>query len=96
MEELKEELTLINKRLENIELLLSNVKKDTEDVAKYIPFVDKLSKIGTVSSISYINKISKIGTVSSLNKISEMLNYINPVNYIKQKESLGIEDDDEL
>jgi hypothetical protein len=81
MEELKEELTLINKRLENIELLLSNVKKDTEDVAKYIPFVDKLSKIGTVSSI---------------NKISYMLNYINPVNYIKQKESLGIEDDDEL
>ena len=65
---MEEKLDLILVRLDNLEKEIQEIKKDTRAVAKHVPFVDKLSQIGT------------LGAISSLNKA---LTYINPMYYIK-------------
>lgn len=52
----------IELRLCGIEYILENIEKDTKSVAKHVPFVDKLSKIGTLTCVSSLNNI-----VSSIN-----------------------------
>lgn len=66
-----DQLKLINKRLENLELDIKEIKKDANDVAKYVPFVDSLSKIGTITAIG---------------NIKEMFEYFNPKNLLIQKD----------
>ena len=75
------QLKLINKRLEILESDIKEIKKDSNDVAKFVPFVDNLSKIGTISTIG---------------NLTGFLDYFNPKNLLTQtdKNYALLEDED--
>ena len=67
--EIIKQLKLINQRLETLESDIKEIKKDANNMAKYVPFVDSLSKIGT------------LGTIANL---TEFLGYFNPTKLLRQ------------
>lgn len=81
-EKLLEKIDIIQQKLEKIDAKLDDIKKDTQSVAKHVPFVDKLSSIGTLGCISSLNRVVKA---------------FNPVNYLpdrkKIKQIKGIEEE---
>jgi hypothetical protein len=69
---------MIDSKLIEIQTELKEIKTDTANVAQFTPFVESLSKIGTVAT---------------LDKLASVLHRINPMTYIngeKQKEIKGV------
>ena len=79
MDELIVKLDKMDMKLDEIQKELREIKKDTSDVAQFTPFVESLSKMGTLGTLT---------------KLGNVLHYINPMSYVANDDTRTTENEE--